>query len=76
MQVIAFSQFSITYTNILVVILVVFPHKTPKKLTKANNAGNVNYNTSETDIKAKNGDKSSKIQYIMQAKKPGSANTI
>jgi len=62
-------------TDMLVVILVVFPHKTPKKPTKANNASNANYNISETDIKAKSGDKSGRTQYIMWAKKPGNTNT-
>ena len=45
----------------LVVILVVFPYKTPKKLIRANYTSSANYYTLETDIKVESGDKAGRI---------------
>ena len=60
----------------LVVILVVFPYKTPKKSIGTNHASSANHYTSETDIKTESGDKAGRTQQIMLTRKPESANTV
>jgi len=45
----------------LAIILVIFPYKTPKKLTRANYTSSANHYTSEIDIKVESRNKAGRI---------------